>query len=92
MEITINRTETVKVKKLRWVLSAESATNVTSQDIMQTIAWKRTITTTGTTGTMENRKERYTENVTIVESGDIMRRIVGRRKRTRANVQHILSP
>ena len=43
----------VKVKKWHWVLSAESATNVTSQDIAQTIAQKRIITTTGTT---ENRK------------------------------------
>ena len=35
---------------------------------------------------------RYLENVTIVESRDFVRRTVGRRKRTRANVQHILSP
>ena len=88
MEITINRPKTVKVKKLRWVLSAESATNVTSQDIEQTMAQKRTIITTGT---MVNREERYTENVIIVESRDIVHRTVGRRKRTRANIQHILS-
>ena len=88
---TLNLMEVVRVKKLHWVLSAESAIKVTNQDIAQTIAWKRTIIT-GSTGTMENKKGRYMENVIIVEIQDIVRRTVGRRKRTRANVQRTLSP